>query len=79
MATCNPSTLLSDGAAFQNLSEEALRIATLQLLAEWALLGNPALDVTPSAILSRGANLQVLDDTGLGIVTLQSLCEISGG
>lgn len=34
MATCNPSTLLSDGKAFQALSSRGLQLAIVQLLCD---------------------------------------------
>lgn len=78
MATCNPTTLLADGAAFQNLDDEALRISQIQLLVEWAQTLDPGLDCTPGAILSRGAMFQYLNDNALKMAIAQLLCNIKG-
>lgn len=79
MASCNINSLLSSGAAFQNLSEGQLRVAQIVLLVNWLAALNPSLEVTPTAILARGSDFQKLSEQDLRACAFQSLCNILGG
>jgi hypothetical protein len=79
MATCNVNTLLSNGAAFQSLSDEGLRCAIIACLKQIVVKNSPGTDVTPSGVLARGAAFQTLDDAGVRNCIFRSACVLGGG
>lgn len=73
MASCNVSTLLVSGAAFQALSDTDLKIAKAQLIRQW--LGSSP---TPETLLTNGKDFMALSDFELQQSQIKLLCNILG-
>lgn len=76
MARCDTNSLLASGVQFASLPRGILKIIWATQLAQWAQLGNPALDITPSALLTSGKCFACLSQRQLKVVTAQLLCEL---
>lgn len=77
MATCNPQTLVEDGACLACLDAKQFQVAKLALLCAILRALDPMASCDPQTLIADGACFDCLTGKQLQVAELQLLCNIS--
>ena len=76
MATCTTNSVLASSSAIASLPPGLIKVVQASLLASWAQMLDPSIDVTPTALLNSGKCFACLTPHQLKIITAQLMCEL---